>query len=342
MIIYDPSRRVGLAEFGIEIPVLDARAVNTLAHLKSHPELGKRIDQWHIARITETIGREDLLRVHSPEYVARLYSDGLEAEIVRTYELLDAEGNFYRYNPQRAELPLSALFERTLATAAGTYHCCRTALERGFCYFFGGGTHHARRDTGSGFCLVNDIVIALRRLQAEQAIGSAWVIDVDAHKGDGTAALTEGDASVRTLSIHMAHGWPLDSPPVDSSGSPNPSHIPSDVDIPMAPGEDALYVARLEAGLERLASLSRPDLAVVVAGADPFEGDALPSTQDLRLSLDQLLERDRLVYRFLEARGIPQAFLMAGGYGDDTWKVYAQFLEWVLLRRWAMGDEAES
>ncbi len=333
MVIYDPRRQVGLAEFGIEIPVLDSRAVKTFDHLRAHPDLGRSMDRWLIARTDFAIGREDLLRVHSPEYVDRLTSEGLEAEIVRTYELIDDRGKYHRYRPEGASLPLKVLLERALATAAGTYHCCRVALDTGFGYYFGGGHHHARHDTGSGFCLVNDIVIALRRLQAESRIENAWVIDVDAHKGDGTAALTAGDASIRTLSIHMARGWPLDSPPVDGSGRPNPSFIPSDVDIPMEPGEDARYVQRLGDGLSRLEKLSRPGLAVVVAGVDPFEGDELPSTRDLKLTLAQLLERDRLVYRFLAERAIPRAFLMAGGYGAETWKAYAQFLEWVLLER---------
>ena len=99
----------------------------------------------------------------------------------------------------------------------------------------------------------------------------------------------------------------------------------------MGPGEDSLYVARLQEGLNKLESYPGPDLAVVVSGVDPFEKDELPSTGDLKLSLEQLMERDLLVYRFLQDRGIPSAYLMAGGYGQNSWKVYAQFLEWALL-----------
>jgi acetoin utilization deacetylase AcuC-like enzyme len=176
---------------------------------------------------------------------------------------------------------------------------------------------------------------------AEFGIETAWVIDVDAHKGDGTAALTCDDASIRTLSIHMAHGWPLDGAQRDREGRLNPSFMPSDVDIPMEVGEETRYVARLQEGLHRLARGPAPDLAVVVAGVDPFEGDALPSTRDLKLSLPQLLERDRSIYRFLAQRGIAQAYLMAGGYGDESWKAYAQFLEWVLCERLAVSQADE-
>jgi acetoin utilization deacetylase AcuC-like enzyme len=156
------------------------------------------------------------------------------------------------------------------------------------------------------------------------------VVDTDAHKGDGTAALTRDDDSIITLSIHMAHGWPLDGEIFDKQSRFNPSFTPSNIDIPIARGEDQLYIPRLREGLRQMDAFPKPDLAVVVYGADPFEKDELPSAADLKLSLEQMLQRDRLVYEFLKARGIPQAFLMAGGYGRSSWQVYARFLEWAL------------
>jgi acetoin utilization deacetylase AcuC-like enzyme len=331
MILYDENLNEGLLEFGIEIPVLASRAVKTFEFLKSHKILGPRVDRWHIPKIVEQISKEDLLRVHSNEYVEKLYSTGLEQEIIRTFELIDDQGNYYRYNPDNATLPLTRLFDRTVTTVASTVKCCRVALEKNFCFAFRGGMHHAQHDFGHGFCMLNDLVIAIRKLQAENLIRTAWVIDVDAHKGDGTAALTHGDDSITTLSIHMAHGWPLDGAEFDAAGNLNPSFIASDIDIPMARGEDHLYVARLQEGLGKLESFSKPDLAVVVSGSDPYEKDELPSTSDLRLSLEQLKERDQLVYGFLKERNIPRACVMAGGYGEHSWKVYAQFLEWALL-----------
>jgi acetoin utilization deacetylase AcuC-like enzyme len=339
MILYDENLNEGLLEFGIEIPVLASRAVKTFEFLKSHKILGRKIHQWHIPKIDEHISKEDLLRVHSNEYVEKLYSTGLEQEIIRTFELIDDQGHYYRYNPKNATLPLTRLFDRTVTTVASTAQCCRVALEKKFCFAFRGGMHHAQHEYGSGFCLLNDIVIAIRKLQAENLIRTAWVIDVDAHKGDGTAALTHGDDSITTLSIHMAHGWPLDGDEYDPDGNLNPSFIAGDIDIPMARGEDHLYVARLQEGLDLLESFTKPDLAVVVCGSDPYEKDELPSTSDLRLSLGQLKERDCLVYGFLKARRIPAAFVMAGGYGENSWKVYAQFLEWALLD--ALGLNAE-
>jgi acetoin utilization deacetylase AcuC-like enzyme len=209
--------------------------------------------------------------------------------------------------------------------------CCRAALQKQFCFYFGGGMHHAQYDSGNGFCIINDVVLAVRKLQAENGIRRAWIIDIDAHKGDGTAALTQGDDTVVTLSAHMAAGWPLDGPSQDARGRLNPSFVPSDIDIPVAAGEEHLYVQKLAEGLQRLASYPRADIAVVLSGSDPYEKDALPSTASMRLSLEQLFERDRLVYRFLKERRIPRAYLMAGGYGDHSWEVYTQFLKWALV-----------
>jgi acetoin utilization deacetylase AcuC-like enzyme len=331
MILYDDNQKVSLIEFGIEIPVLLSRVINTYEFLKSHKILGPKRDQWHIRQIDETITQDDLLRVHSGEYIEKLFSAGLEKEIINTFELIDEAGNYYRYNPDSATLPLTQLFDRILTIVASTVQTCRVALAKEFCFGLSGGMHHAQRAYGDGFCIVNDIVIAIRKLQAEGLVRTAWVIDIDAHKGDGTAALTNGDDSITTLSIHMANGWPLDGKEYDPDGNYNPSFTPSDIDIPMAKGEDREYIPRLQEGLDRLDRWPHPDLAVVVSGADPYSKDELPSTSDLILSLAQLKERDLLTYNFLKERDIPRAYLMAGGYGESCWKVYAQFLEWALL-----------
>ena len=265
MIIYDDRQKQSLFEFGIEIPVHDSRAVNTFQKLKDHPRLGHYIKTWHIDSINENITRDDLQRAHSRGFVENLFSDQLEQEIIRTYELIDHNGRYHRYNPANARQPLTDLFNRILLKVAATVQCCRVALKHGFCFSFGGGNHHAQFEYGAGFCLLNDIVIALRKLQAEDIVRSAWVIDLDAHKGDGTAALTLGDDSIKTLSIHMAHGWPLDGEPFDSNGNLNPSFTASDIDIPVEAGQDDMYLNFLQNGLRTLEKNALPDLAIVVS-----------------------------------------------------------------------------
>ncbi|HKJ85482.1 MAG TPA: histone deacetylase, partial [Spirochaetia bacterium] len=162
---------------------------------------------------------------------------------------------------------------------------------------------------------------------------TAWVIDIDAHKGDGTAALTADDPSVTTLSIHMGQSWPLDLPRLDSTGRITPWFTPSTIDVPVMPGTEIDYLPRLREALALLDARPRPDIVYVVDGADPYEHDELPSTSDLKLSLGQMLERDRMVYDLLHGRGIPQAWLMSGGYGVRAWEPFAGFLKEVLPTR---------
>ena len=335
MILTDPRLHFQYRDYGILIPIRASKVVKVLAHLDQSARL-KGLD-WKLDSITQTVTRDDFARVHDSAYLDRLYGPDLEREVLSAYELIDADGRHHRYAPESAIKPLSRFFEdHTLIHVMGTLQTCRLALERGWAFFTGGGMHHAHRDRGSGFCLVNDLVIAVRTLQAEGRVRQAWIVDIDAHKGDGTASLCAGDDSILTFSIHMAQGWPLDPETTRQRGHNNPSLVPSDIDIAQEPGEDELYLTRLAVGLEQLKGLALkkhgrlPDLVVVVDGADPYEKDELPSTATMRLTLAQMLERDLLVDSFLTSHGIPSAWVNAGGYGDHVWEVYAQFLERVL------------
>jgi acetoin utilization deacetylase AcuC-like enzyme len=328
MILTDPTHLLSLPDFGILIPIRDTRITNTLQFLEKSPLLKNK--KWKTEGLALVFNQEDLLRVHDPAYVAKLYGPELEEEIIKTFELLDDQGQYHRYDPSSAKLPLTDLRDKLFTFASGTYLASVMALERGFAFFTGGGMHHGHYDHGSGFCLINDIIVTIKKLQNEGLIQGAWVIDIDAHKGDGTAALAQGDPSIQTLSIHMGDGWPLDPLTTEKGGLNNPALIPSDVEIPMREGEDDLYLPRLKKGLEDLALFPSPDFTIVVGGSDPYIKDELPSTQTLQLSLEQMLQRDRMVYDFLKARGIPFAWLMAGGYGDSVWEVYAQFLQDIL------------
>jgi acetoin utilization deacetylase AcuC-like enzyme len=129
----------------------------------------------------------------------------------------------------------------------------------------------------------------------------------------------------------MARGWPLNGPPILSDGTANPVFIPNDIDIPVEAGAEDHYLPGLKDGLARMASSGPADLAIVVSGADPYVKDELPSATGLKLSLEQLMARDRMVYTFLKDQQVPAAFLMAGGYGDEVWRVFTQFLSWALL-----------
>jgi acetoin utilization deacetylase AcuC-like enzyme len=329
MVLHYP-RGVDLAEFGIEIPVAADRVGQVLDALMAVPGLSAQPGAWLIGPDGSTITREDLLRVHARDYVERGFGAGVDSLMLEVFELMNDDGSYHRYDPQSALRPLAELFADWIHWMSGTYQCGREALRHGFCYYLGGGAHHAHYDFGHGFCIFNDIVTAIRKLQAEALIKTAWVIDVDAHKGDGTAALTANDPTIATLSVHMARGWPLDLPATDRHGRPAPWLVPSTIDVPVAAGEDDKYLPKLREALTILDTMPSPDIVYVVDGADPYEHDQLPSTEDLRLSLPVLLERDQMIHEFLLSRGLPQAWLMSGGYGDRAWEPFAAFLKVVL------------
>lgn len=332
MLLYDLSTNIPLSKFGIDIPTNPDKITKILEYLKSNKKLSYILEKNILSTIDCEFSKEDLERVHSKDYVARLFSTHVEEEVIRAFELQNTDGTFNRFNPNKAVLPLSKLFEIELKNGAGVFQCLSTAINDGFCYYFGGGRHHGKFDYGDGFCIINDIVVAIRKLQSNNLADTVWVIDVDAHKGDGTAILTQNDPSIITLSIHMANGWPLDRPEYEN-GIRNHSHISSDIDIKIASGEEDIYNARLKEGLSKLSKYKKPQIALVLSGVDTYEFDELPSTYEIKMTIDQIFERDMMVYNFLKENGIPMAYLMAGGYGKMSWRPYSKFLEEIMLQK---------
>ncbi len=323
MIFYHPDCDLRFSDYGIEIPIEDDRASRVFSELKNLDPSLSYTSLDHIPKIT----REDLLLVHDPNFVSHLFGSytELEREMLKCYELVDEDGNYHRYNPKYAKKNFSDALDTVLKQTGLTYLSAKTALSSGFGYFLGGGMHHAMSFGGRGFCLVSDVVITLRKLQKENLIKRAWIIDVDAHKGDGTAEITKDDQSIATLSIHMKEGWPL-----DSGTSSDPWFIPSKVDVEVGVGEELNYLEKLKIGLLELEKkFPHPDIAIVVNGADPYEFDELKSSEKLKLTQEQMLLRDIMVYEFLRERKIPQSYVMAGGYGKRSWEIYTQFLKFV-------------
>ncbi|MDR2803275.1 MAG: histone deacetylase [Treponema sp.] len=356
MIIFDDSIVSDFTNYGIMIPLAASRANKIIDHLDPGvskegafpgPVFDIKTALSVLGKKNGVITRADIERVHSGKYVNALFSGngGLLNELLNAYELIGADGKPNRYEPDRATRPLPELFDKILAQCMGSYLTCALALknEQHFSYFLAGGNHHARYDTGAGFCLINEIIIAARKLQAENDARIIWIIDVDAHKGCGSAELVsfirngvnpapfEPKCDIITLSIHMARGWPLDAETLRNAVPGHAPLIPSDVEIPIEEGEDAFYVSRLETGLNELMQLTppgaKPDLAIVVDGADPYEHDGLLSSALLHLTLEQCVERDMLVFNFLRGLKIPSAWIMAGGYGERAWEPPYYFLK---------------
>jgi acetoin utilization deacetylase AcuC-like enzyme len=234
-------------------------------------------------RLPPAASDEEILRAHSRDYLRRVVSGELSAEEQR-----------------RIGFPWSAeMVERSRRSSGATVAAARAALEEGIGVNLAGGTHHAFRDRGEGYCVFNDSAIAALALQAEGRVRRVVILDCDVHQGNGTAAILAGDPSVFTFSIHAANNFPFHKEGSDL-----------DVELPDGTGDGA-YLDALEKGVCRALSSAQPDLAIYLAGADPFEGDRLGR---LKLTKGGLAARDRLVFELCHGAGVPVAVTMAGGY----------------------------
>src|SRR5580698_2001754 len=237
---------------------------------------------------------EDILRVHTPEWVHKLKTGTLTASEIMTLEI-----------------PFSReAVEAFWLAAGGSILAGQAALRDGFGCNLGGGFHHAYPEHGEGFCAIHDVAVAIRRLQHDGAIRKAMVVDTDVHQGNGTAAIFADDASVFTLSIHQENNYPAYKPP-------------SVVDLEMADRvDDDEYLDDLEVALKTAFARFAPGLIFYVSGADPFREDQLGG---LALTIDGLKVRDRLVFEHLRKRGVPVAMTLAGGYArrvEDTVRIH--------------------
>ena len=221
-----------------------------------------------------------------------------------SYLIKVIEGTLSAQEQREIGFPWSAqMVERSRRSAGATVAAAKTALQEGVSANLAGGTHHAYRDTGSGFCVFNDSAIAARTLQKEinPALKVA-VIDLDVHQGNGTAAILQNDDSIFTLSIHGENNFPF-------------KKEQSDLDMGLADGcDDEVYLHSLSTALDQLDLRFKADCLIFLAGADPHEGDRLGR---LNISKDGMRIRDEMVFQYALDRQLPIAFSMAGGYGKE-------------------------
>ena len=231
------------------------------------------------------VPRDVLERTHTREYVERVFSGNLSPAEVRAIGL--------PWSP--------SLVRRSRTSVAGTLQAARHALLSGAGCNFAGGTHHAFADRGEGFCVFNDVAVAIRHLQADGSLERAAVVDVDVHQGNGTAHIFRNDANVFTLSLHGRNNWPFEK-------------IPSTLDLAFDDGTgDVEYLTTLEVALERIRRFE-PDLVFMVAGVDPLASDRLGK---LSLTVDGLKQRDAMVVHWAKENEFPIAICFGGGYAED-------------------------
>jgi acetoin utilization deacetylase AcuC-like enzyme len=249
--------------------------------------------------VSDGIARPD--EVHEPEPVewaelAAVHDCGLLSRI--------REGCLTVREERGLGLPWSReLVERGRCSVAGTVAAARHALEHDVAMNLGGGTHHAGRDFARGYCLFNDVAVALAALRREGRAERAIVVDCDVHQGDGTAQIFAADPRTFTLSLHGARNYPF-------------TRVPSDLDVDIASGTgDARYVLALREALDFALERARPDFAFYLAGADPWKGDRLGR---LALTKPGLRARDELVLDRLAEAGAAVCVVLAGGYAEDV------------------------
>jgi acetoin utilization deacetylase AcuC-like enzyme len=245
---------------------------------------------------------DDVALVHTPAYLAKLRGGGLSP-----------------LEELRLEVPYSeSLRDMMWLCTGGTHAAATLAIDGGIGVHIGGGFHHAFPDHGEGFCLVNDVAIAIRMLQRDGAIDTAGVIDLDVHHGNGTAAIFADDASVFTLSMHQQHNYPAWKPPSDI-----------DVGLPDGTGDEE-YLALLHRHVPDMLARSVPNVVFYLAGADPYREDQLGG---LALTREGLRQRDTAVLTACRQAGVPTVVTLAGGYARnpaDTVAIHAATVELAL------------
>ena len=249
-----------------------------------YPLLRARMEaEGHEVLETDPVPWELLTRVQDPDLVTRIRDGDLSVR--------EQRGLGLPWSPE--------LVERARRTTAGTLAAARHAQEHRVAINLGGGTHHAGRTFARGYCLFNDVAVAIAALRDDGAARRVAVVDCDVHQGDGTAQIFAADPWTFTVSLHGARNYPFE-------------RIPSDLDVDLPSGTgDADYLRALEDALDRVPEL---DAAFYLAGADPWEGDRLGR---LALTKAGLRARDELVLDRLLSTGSPVCVVLAGGYADD-------------------------
>lgn len=229
---------------------------------------------------------EDLLLVHTEDYVNRLVDGTLTAKEVR-----------------RLGLPWSqSLVRRTFLAVSGTINASFHALDVGIASNLAGGTHHSFPDRGEGFCVLNDVAVAIRVLQRENLASRFLIIDCDVHQGNGTAFIFQDEEEIFTFSMHGAKNYPL-------------FKEKSNLDIELPDGtSDKDYLETLSEALPRI-FMHDPDIVYYLGGADPFEKDKLGR---LGLTMQGLMKRDEMVLEFAKQHEVPIVTVMSGGYAADV------------------------
>jgi acetoin utilization deacetylase AcuC-like enzyme len=264
---------------------------------------GHRFPIAKYALIRDAVIASGLLPARAIEEPDRVSVDALELVHRSAYVTSIFEGTLDPVAARRLGFPWTTeLRERSMHTVQGTLAAAHDALDHGAGINLAGGTHHAFADRGEGFCVFNDVAVAVRSLQRSEKIRNVAILDLDVHQGNGTASIFETDPDVFTFSMHGDNNYPFHK---ESSR----------LDVGLPDGcDDSFYLGQLARHLEAVLDAARPDLVCYLGGADPYSGDRFGR---LKLSIDGLRRRDQMVFQACYRRRLPVVMTLAGGYAVD-------------------------
>ncbi len=276
--------------------------------LRQDPAIGPHIT----AVAPEPMALEDLARVHTWEYLQKLEDGRLTPDEVAILEI-----------PYRPDI-----YTAYRISCSGTWMASQWAMQWGLGVHIGGGFHHAFPDHGEGFCMLNDVAVAIEKGLAEGLFQRALIIDLDVHHGNGNAHIFRGRKDVFTFSIHQEHNYPMVKPP---------SHL--DIGLPDG-ADDRVYLNALQRGLSTIEPRFHPDIVYYLAGADPYIHDRLGG---LALTMEGFRARDEMVFQWIRARNAACVITLAGGYAmrvEDTVAIHVQTIR-AALHHWGVIPPAE-
>jgi acetoin utilization deacetylase AcuC-like enzyme len=312
-LIYSPSYQSDLSVLGSAVSFAQDRGARVLEQLSKEHGISP------LAYLKPKMATyKEVKLAHCPCYVASLKKPATWAETFGLTNVLPDNEN--------SRAILTKLLNEYRLKSGGTILAARLALEHKLAANLGAGYHHAHKHSGDGFCVLNDIAIAIKSLQAEKKVERVMVVDTDFHQGNGTASIFKGDRSVFILDIYAQEAWPYKKEPCSLA-------------VPIRSSETGLYLDKVKAALDKALSKFKPDLVIFVQGADTWEHGVLNRGEGFTLPLSVVQTKDELVIDTFVARGIPLALVFAGGYGDRAWEGHYHGVKHLLFRAGALTEK---
>jgi acetoin utilization deacetylase AcuC-like enzyme len=310
-LVYSPSYQSDLSVLGSSIAFAQDRGARVLDQLAKELTGNSPL----IYQKPRMVSLKEVKLAHCPCYVDRLKKPATWAETFGLSNVLP--------DNDTTRAILTKLLNEYRLKSGGTLLAARLALQHKLAANLGAGYHHAHRASGDGFCILNDIAIAIKTLQAEKKVERVMVVDTDFHHGNGTASIFKGDRSVFTLDVYAKEAWPFKKEPCSLA-------------VAVSSSDAGRYLEKLKAALDKALTKFKPDLVVFVQGADTWEMSVLNRGEGFTLPLSVVQAKDELVIDTFAALGIPLALVFAGGYGDRAWEGHYHGVKHLLFRAGAL------